>query len=75
MIDYVTLSKTTYISPFWIARIYANLDEKDKAFAYLDKAYQERSGSLSWLNVDPKLDKLRTDERFKELLSRMGLSR
>jgi tetratricopeptide (TPR) repeat protein len=72
--ELVAQSKTRYISPHWFARIYANLNEKDKAFAWLEEAYIDRSGGLVWLKVDPKLDKLRSDLRFNELLIRVGLN-
>ena len=46
---------------------------KDQAFVWLDKAYEERSSSLTALKVDPELDSLRSDSRFAELLRRIGL--
>jgi TolB-like protein/DNA-binding winged helix-turn-helix (wHTH) protein/Flp pilus assembly protein TadD len=66
-------SKQRYISPYWIANIYACLGEKDNAFQWLNKAFEERSGGLVWLKVEPKLDPLRSDPRFLELLNAIGL--
>ena len=67
------LSKSKYVSPFQIAAIYAGLGDKDQAFAWLEKAYQERSDWLVNLNRDQRLDTLRSDPRFGELVRRMGL--
>ena len=53
--------------------IYAGLDEKDEAFAWLEKAYQERSWWLVWIKMEPMVDNLRSDSRFKDLMRRVGL--
>ncbi len=66
-------SQQKYISSYWIAVLYASLDEKDQAIYWLDKAIEERSGGVVWLKVEPKLDKLRSDPRFAERLRRVGL--
>ena len=69
-------SKDSYVSPYFIAAIYAGLGDKNSAFVFLEKAYQERSLELSWaLKADPRLDSLRTDRRFQTLLQRVGLSK
>jgi tetratricopeptide (TPR) repeat protein len=67
------LSKRRYVASYWIAMIYAGLDEKDEAFAWLEKAYQERSWWLVWIKMEPMLDSLRSDSRFKDLMRRVGL--
>jgi DNA-binding winged helix-turn-helix (wHTH) protein/TolB-like protein len=66
-------SKSHYVSPIFVAMDYALLDEKDQAFAWLDKAYEERSGWLLELKFDPVWDNLRADPRFASLLARVGL--
>jgi serine/threonine protein kinase/Flp pilus assembly protein TadD len=66
-------SKRRYISPYGIAAIHAGLGEKDEAFMWLEKAYEERSGWLIWLRAEPISDPLRTDPRFQDLLRRIGL--
>ena len=53
---------------------YAALGEKDKAFSWLDRAYENHSPSLLYLNVMPEFDNLRSDVRFQDLLRRVGLS-
>jgi eukaryotic-like serine/threonine-protein kinase len=66
------LAKRRYVASFWIAMIYVGLDEKDEAFAWLEKAYQERSWWLVWIKMDPKVDSLRSDARFIDLMRRVG---
>ena len=57
-----------------IATVYASLGEKDKAFEYLEKAYEERSSDLPYfLKSDLRIDNLRSDPRFQDLLRRIGL--
>ncbi len=67
------LSKRRYVEPSYIVVIYAGLGEKDQAFEWLRKAYEERSFSMLYLKVDPRLDSLRSDPRFTDLLRRVGL--
>ena len=67
-------SKTSYASPYMIAAIYAGLGNKDKAFEFLAKAYDERSTDLSYfLRADLRMDTLRSDRRFQDLAKRVGL--
>jgi DNA-binding winged helix-turn-helix (wHTH) protein/TolB-like protein/Flp pilus assembly protein TadD len=66
-------AKSRYISPGTIADIYGALGEKDQAFAWLDKAYDERDNMVVLLKVDPLYDPLRSDARFADLLRRVGL--
>lgn len=65
------LSKRRYVASYWIAMIYVGLDEKDEAFAWLEKAYQERSWWLLWIKMDPMVDSLRPDSRFIDLTGRI----
>jgi eukaryotic-like serine/threonine-protein kinase len=67
------MSINEYVAPYNIADIYAGLGEKDEAFAWLNRAYQERSYLLTYLTVDERLDKLHSDPRFEELVRRLGL--
>jgi TolB-like protein/Tfp pilus assembly protein PilF len=62
-----------YVSPVAVAIIYTGLGDKDRAFAWLEKAYQERSYFMANLKVIPAADPLRSDPRFDDLLRRMGL--
>jgi DNA-binding SARP family transcriptional activator len=67
-------SKERYVSPFFIALIYANLDQKDDALTWLEKAYEDRSDLLTYLKIDPRLDNLRAEPRFINLLQRVGFT-
>jgi eukaryotic-like serine/threonine-protein kinase len=70
--DLKELSKKRYVAAYSIGAIYAGLNEKDEAFAWLEKAYQERSFFLLWIKMDPKVDSLRSDSRFTDLMRRIG---
>jgi len=72
--DLEELSKRRYVPPYNIALIYTGLGENDRAFEWLQKAYEERSSRLVWLKVVPEVDSLRADPRFQDLLRRVGLS-
>ena len=56
-----------------IAEVFVGLDDKDRAFEWLEKAYQRRSSWLRALKPDLIYDPLRSDPRFKDLLRRVGL--
>jgi len=66
-------SKQSYTPPFSFAVVYAGLGEKDQAFAWLEKAYGERTSRLGYFKVEPLWDPLRTDPRFADLVRRIGL--
>jgi TolB-like protein/Tfp pilus assembly protein PilF len=68
------LSTHSYVAPYNVAVIYVGLGEKDEAFAWLNRAYEERSYTLAeYLTTDARLDTLHSDPRFAELVRRIGL--
>ena len=67
-------SKRGYVPSYYFALIHAGLGEKDRAFEWLERAYQERSTVLAYLQLDPRLASLRSDPRFFSLLRRIGVS-
>lgn len=70
------LSSQTYVDFYQVAAIYAGLGDKDRTFKSLDRAYNERSGSLVYIKADPFWgNDVRTDPRYSDLLHRMGLPR
>jgi TolB-like protein/Tfp pilus assembly protein PilF len=62
-----------YVSPYTVAAIYTGLGDKDQAFKWLERAYEQRDVWLMNLKVDPVFAKLRSDKRFQDLLTRAGL--
>jgi len=62
-----------YASPIWSALAHLGLREIDAAFEWLDRAFEERDGSLILVTASPEFDPLRSDPRFRALLERMGL--
>lgn len=56
-----------------VAIVYGELGEMDRAFAYLERAYAEDPGSLTYMNADPTADALKADPRFAALQGRLGL--
>ncbi len=69
------MSKHQYVQPRVLARVYVGLGDKEKAFEYLEKSYQDRSIGTAFglINTDPSFDPLRSDPRFADLLRRMNL--
>lgn len=66
-------SVSQYVSPMQFALTYVALGEKDQAFAWLEKAYDERAPWLASLKSDPAFDPIRPDPRFAALVKRVGL--
>lgn len=65
-------SKHKYYSPAIIGMTYVAPGDKEKAFEYLDEAYQQRDWGLLNLKSSPMFDSLRSDPRFADLLKRMN---
>ena len=60
------------IGRYEIALIYASLGDKNNAFAWLERSYDNRDKGMLYLKVDPCIDPLRTDPRLQELIKRVG---
>jgi TolB-like protein/Tfp pilus assembly protein PilF len=67
------LASREHIDPYYIAVAHLGLDQLDDTFAWLDKAFEERSFWLISLNVEPKFDRVRQDPRFVAMQRRLGL--
>lgn len=67
------LGTKRYVSSLYFAAVYTGLGEKRIALDWLDKAYKERNDRLVYLGVDPMADPLRSEPRFRNLLSHIGL--
>jgi DNA-binding winged helix-turn-helix (wHTH) protein/tetratricopeptide (TPR) repeat protein len=68
------LRKPHYVSPFYIALIYGAKGESDAAFKWMEKAWENRDPWLVLLKSEPRVDALRKDPRFKDILKRIGLT-
>jgi tetratricopeptide (TPR) repeat protein len=66
------VSRQRYVSPLDFAVIYTGLGDRDSAFQWLEKAYQERTMRIQEL-PQPHFDSLRSEPRFRDLMRRIGL--
>jgi tetratricopeptide (TPR) repeat protein len=69
-------AKHMFVSRYSLANIYFALGDNDQGFAWLERAYEDREHGLCWLKVNYSLnDSVRSDQRFKALLKKMGLDK
>jgi Tfp pilus assembly protein PilF len=66
-------SRTEYVSPYAIATLYAQMDDRDHTFEWLEKAYAERSGRMEYMKAEDFFEPFHSDPRYLDLLRRMGL--
>ena len=67
------IKKQRYIPAYYIAALYSALDDTDKVFEWLEKAYDERNGFLTFINCEHAFKRFHSDPRYKNLLQRIGL--
>lgn len=67
------LAEERYVSPLDLARLYAQVGEREKAFASLEGAVAERTGGLVFLKVEGAWDRIRDDPRFASVVRRVGI--
>jgi TolB-like protein/DNA-binding winged helix-turn-helix (wHTH) protein/tetratricopeptide (TPR) repeat protein len=67
------ISGKRYVSPYGVAQIYAALNDREQTYKWLDTAYRDRAVWMSYLVVDPVFDSIRSEDRFRDLLQRVGL--
>jgi hypothetical protein len=65
--------KGRYASSYAIAVVYAGLGDTERVFEHLDAAFRERSHWLVWLKRDPRWNEVRGDQRFIQLVKKVGL--
>ena len=65
-------SARSYVSSYSIGEVCLALGDRNQALDWLEKAYEERARALVMLKVEPKVDPLRSDPRFQDLLCRMN---
>ena len=68
------ISKKRYVPPISIANIYAELDEFDRAYEWMEKAYEEHDTFLAMFKTRREFEKLRSDPRSKVLFEKIGLN-
>ena len=64
----ITSKDTPHTRPYFVALAYTALGDPDGAFAALDRSLNEQDNWIAWMKVDPRLDPLRGDARFDEIL-------
>jgi len=69
----VSIARTKYVASYEIGLIHFALGDADQGFEWLDKAFEEQSGWLVYLNREPRLGVWHHDPRFQRLLQRLGL--
>ena len=72
--ELTALSHQRYVSPKSIADVYEGLGDRDKAFEWFERCYQEHANAMIWLDVASEYDVLRSDPRFQDLRRRVGLN-
>jgi TolB-like protein/DNA-binding winged helix-turn-helix (wHTH) protein len=68
-------SRSRYVPALYFAALYTSLDQSKEGIAFLEKAYNEHSDYLIFLNVDPMADSLRSIPSFQALLDQIGLTK
>lgn len=69
------MARRQYVSPFDVALVYVGLGDKDQAFVWLEKAREDQSEWIGTIKWDARLDSLRADPRFEDLLKRASAAR
>jgi hypothetical protein len=72
--DLMEQSKHARVPPYHLAIVHAGLGENDRAFEWLERAFERHAVDLFTLKVEPMLDGLRSDPRFATLVRRVGLA-
>ncbi len=67
--------KTSYVPPAAFVNAYLGLGDNERAFVWLERAYQEKAEILCYLKVHPFFDPLRGDSRYRNLVHRVGLDK
>jgi len=68
------VARNRYISPTGISQLHFLLNDPDQGFAWMEKAFEERTNGMAYIAVDSYLDPFRTDPRYGRMLVRVGLT-
>ncbi len=75
-IEFLTQKEESRIErPVLVAGTYAQLADRDQAFYWLERAYEQRDSTLVYIKTHPAFDSMRSDARFTELLKKIGLEK
>jgi serine/threonine protein kinase/tetratricopeptide (TPR) repeat protein len=66
------INETKHVKPYFIAMAHVAIGDSDKAFEWFHTAFNERNEWMAWFGVEPKLDSVRNDPRYRELLAKTG---
>lgn len=66
----IQTAETSYMKPYFVAMCYAAVGDHDKAFEWFERSIEEGNEWMVWFGIEPKLDPLRKDPRYLELLKR-----
>ena len=69
------VNKQEPVSPFFIALVYSGLNDTENALQWLEKAVEEKSGSVRYLKMEPRLQNLRNEQRYITLMKKIGLEK
>jgi tetratricopeptide (TPR) repeat protein len=67
-------AESAYVSPSYFAEIHAGLGDAERTRTWLERAYEDRSGALVYLHVDPQFQRFRAEPWFKDLVARVGFA-
>ena len=70
--ELIEVSKKRYVCPYEIGIIHLGLGDKDEAFRWLEKGYQDRSVCMQYTKQDPRMTPLHGDPRYEDLLRRLA---
>ena len=68
----IARSDSVYVTPWQIATLYTRAGMNDEALGWFEKAYEEHSSNMIYINVDPLFDDLRNEERFQQIIKKMN---
>ena len=71
--ELIDQGKKEYVSPVNLAKLYLGLNDVERTYEQLERAFAERSVRLQWFMLDPCLNHIRSEHRFQDLLRRIGL--
>ena len=66
------ITKRRYVCPYEVGDVHIGIGDNDEAFRWLEKGFRDRSACMPFTKVDPRLDPLRSDPRYADLVRRIG---